>query len=361
MPGVIERVDRLEEALVQYMRVVGQAQAQTEAELREFKEEIRNDTEKLKMQVDRVDKQLVETNEQLARTDKQIAETDEQLKIASAQTYKQIELTNEQLARTDKQLAETNEQLARTDKQLAETNEQLARTDKQLAETDEQLKLTDKQLAETDEQLKLTDKQLAETDEQLKITDKQLAETDEQLKLTDKQLAETDEQLKITSKEVDRLSKNIEMFRHDCNVQWGKMSAKQGTMVEDLIHPSLPRIINEYFGFKVIDMMIRRKKECQDGNLKEFDAIAVTRDYVFLNSTKSSLSSESVNTFIKDLDGFKDIFHEYAAKKLVGILASLFVEKSVLAYAERRGLMVLGVGGWLMEVKNIQGFIPKQW
>ncbi|MBF0346005.1 MAG: hypothetical protein HQL06_17485 [Nitrospirae bacterium] len=274
MPEVIERVDRLEEALVQYMRVVGEAQAQTEAELREFKEEMR---------------------------------------LFREETRNDIRNLTMKMERTDEQLKRTDEQLKRTDAQLVLTAEQLKRTD-------------------------------------------------EQLKRTDAQLVLTAEQVALTSKEVDRLSKNIDAFRNDCNVQWGKLSAKQGTMVEDLIHPSLPRIIQEYFGFKVIDMMIRRKKECPDGNIKEFDAIAVTKDYVFLNSTKSSLSSGTVKTFIKkDLRGFKDIFPEYAALKLVGILASLFVEKSVLIHAQNNGLMVLGVGGWLMEVKNIPGFIPKQW
>jgi hypothetical protein len=46
---------------------------------------------------------------------------------------------------------------------------------------------------------------------------------------------------------------------------------------------------------------------------------------------------------------------------VVGILASLAVEDSVLAYAEKQGFLVLAVGDQLMDVQNHPGFEPKRW
>lgn len=52
---------------------------------------------------------------------------------------------------------------------------------------------------------------------------------------------------------------------------------------------------------------------------------------------------------------------EYDALPLVGILASLAVDDSVLNYAERRGFFVMAVGDELMEIKNRPDFEPKRW
>jgi len=41
--------------------------------------------------------------------------------------------------------------------------------------------------------------------------------------------------------------------------------------------------------------------------------------------------------------------------------SALSVEKNVLAYAEKRGFLVLAVGDELMEVKNRSGFDPRRW
>jgi hypothetical protein len=46
---------------------------------------------------------------------------------------------------------------------------------------------------------------------------------------------------------------------------------------------------------------------------------------------------------------------------VVGILASLAVEESVLNYAEKTGFVVPAVGDQVMEVKNRSGFEPKRW
>ena len=70
-----------------------------------------------------------------------------------------------------------------------------------------------------------------------------------------------------------------------------------------------------------------------------------------------------VNTleFINDMQEFRVFFPEYAKYKIVGVLASLYVEEGVLAYAGKMGFVVISVGENLMEVKNPKGFKPKEW
>ncbi len=149
--------------------------------------------------------------------------------------------------------------------------------------------------------------------------------------------------------------------RREMNIKWGEMARKLGTITEDLVAPSIPRIIKEEYGLEVTDLMVRRKKRLMDGRSKEYDAIAVAGGYVYVDETKSTLDSEDVKDFIEDIQGFRDFFPEYEGKKIIGILASLYVDESVIKYAEKAGFLVFAVGEALMEVKNTKGFKPKEW
>lgn len=147
----------------------------------------------------------------------------------------------------------------------------------------------------------------------------------------------------------------------EMNRQWGELSNKLGTMVEDLVAPSLSRIIKEMLNREVSDLSVRRKKRLADGRVREFDAVAVTDDLVCLNSTKSTLRSADVDRFVEEIASFREFFPEYREYLIVGILASLGVEESVLNYAEKVGFMVLATGDQVMEVKNHPGFEPRRW
>ena len=147
----------------------------------------------------------------------------------------------------------------------------------------------------------------------------------------------------------------------EMNIKWGEMAKKLGTITEDLVAPSIPRIVKEEFGLEVTDLMVRRKKKLPDGRSKEYDAIAVADECVFVDETKSTLDSEDVKDFIKDIQEFRGYFPEYEKNKIIGVLASLYVDENVIKYAERSGFLVLAVGDKLMEVMNTKGFKPKEW
>jgi hypothetical protein len=149
--------------------------------------------------------------------------------------------------------------------------------------------------------------------------------------------------------------------RIEMNRKWGDLSNKLGTMVEDLVYPSLSRIVQETFGEEPRDIVIRFKRRLADGRREEIDALAATEDLIVLNSTKATLRSADVDGFVKQIDRFRDFFPEYAALPVVGLLATLSVEDSVLRYAERNGFLVAAIGEQLMELKNRPGFEPRRW
>ncbi|KJR43026.1 hypothetical protein MCHI_001044 [Candidatus Magnetoovum chiemensis] len=199
--------------------------------------------------------------------------------------------------------------------------------------------------------------------------DKRFQELWELHRETDRKIQESNERIEKFMKESSvEQDKKLEKWKAEwkeevkqMNKKWGEISNKLGTIVEDLVYPSIGRIIKEKYGVVASGVYLRALKRLNDGREKEFDAYAITRDYVFLNSTKATLDSNDVKTFIADINDFRLFCPEYNDKPLIGILASLQVHNSVLAYAEKLGYMVLGVGFELMEVKNTEGFEPKLW
>ena len=171
----------------------------------------------------------------------------------------------------------------------------------------------------------------------------------------------TEAEMRAFKDEMATFRREIRAESREMNRKWGDMANKLGTIVEDLVAPSLPRIIDESCGETVVDMMIRRKRRLKDGRVQEFDAIAITETSLFLNSTKSTLRSADIDRFVDEISAFRTFFPEYDALPIVGILASLSVEASVLNYAEKLGFLVLAVGNQLMDVQNSADFQPKRW
>jgi hypothetical protein len=147
----------------------------------------------------------------------------------------------------------------------------------------------------------------------------------------------------------------------EMNLRWGELANKLGTLSEDLVAPSLPRVIREVFELELTDLMPRRKTRLADGRSKEFDAIGLAGDLIFLSSVKSTLRSADIDRFVSEIEEFREFFPEYAPRKLIGVVASLAVDPSVVAYAEKTGFLVLAVGEQLMEAQNSPGFKPKLW
>lgn len=169
------------------------------------------------------------------------------------------------------------------------------------------------------------------------------------------------DEMKEFKDEMSGFKKESEAQARRMNEKWGELANKMGTFVEDLVYPSMAGIIRQKFSLEAEMLGIRIKKRFPGGANYEADAIALAGEYVFLNSTRSSLDNRAVNDFIKEIPRFRQFFPEYADRKLIGILASLYIDESVVKYAERKGFLVLGVGIELMEIKNTPGFTPKEW
>ena len=152
-------------------------------------------------------------------------------------------------------------------------------------------------------------------------------------------------------------------FKTEINKKWGELSNKMGTMAEDLVAPSIERILKETVGCpdnQVEWQAVRIKARHQNsGQQREFDVVAVCGDYLLVNETKSYLRPEDLPEFVNLLTEVRDYFPQYKEKQVIGSIGSLYVDSSLVRRGERLGLIVLGMGDHLMQVLNTPEFSPQ--
>ncbi|MBI3814087.1 MAG: hypothetical protein HY279_06435 [Nitrospinae bacterium] len=176
--------------------------------------------------------------------------------------------------------------------------------------------------------------------------------------VVDRQIEESERDRRAFQREMLTFKEIVERDRKRMNKQWGELANKLGTLVEDIVAPSIPGVVKERFNIEIDDLMVRRKKKVEGFPEKEWDVIAISPSLVFLNYTKSTLKPQDVDKFIEDIKIFKGYFPEYKNRGIIGILASLYIDESVIRYAEKNGLLVLGIGEEIMEILNSQEFEP---
>ncbi len=154
-------------------------------------------------------------------------------------------------------------------------------------------------------------------------------------------------------------------MRREFNQQQGEIANRLGRLAEDLVAPSLPRILTEVTPCPSRDKVsmvvrVRRFHPTEQSQSQEYDVIVNCRGYALFNETKSQLRPSDVDRLTKRLAEVKPYFPEYAEKKIIGSLASLYVDSSLVTYASRQGILVLATGDELMEVLNEPGLALRE-
>jgi hypothetical protein len=186
--------------------------------------------------------------------------------------------------------------------------------------------------------------------------DRQVERTSRELRLLQIEMREFKDEMREFKEESRRTT--IEMNR-----KWGELSNKMGTMAEDLVAPSVPNILRQVVycppdGIQSLAVRVRRQHPVERGREREFDVVAACDDYVLINETKSRLTPEDLQEFADSMPEAREFFPEYAGKKFIGAIASLYVDKSLVVRGEKLGLIVLGFGTDVMQVLNSPGFVP---
>ncbi|UHD18519.1 hypothetical protein [Thiocapsa bogorovii] len=169
---------------------------------------------------------------------------------------------------------------------------------------------------------------------------------------TEMSVARLSEEMREFKDEMLAFKEESQRERRSMNKQWGDLANRLGTLVEDIVAPNLPRVAAELFSCPVADLFGVRVVRCFGGETREYDALLVCPEAVLVNETNSRLTDAHVEGIVERLAEIPGVFPEYADRRAVGILASLYPDASVVRRATRRGVLVMGMGEETMQVLN---------
>ncbi len=228
----------------------------------------------------------------------------------------------------------------------ARTQAQLDQLSREMREFKEEMRAFKEEMrAFKQEMLDFKDEMRAFKQEMLDFKDEMRAFKQEMLDFKDEMRAFKDEMRRTVAK---------------MNKQWGDLANKMGTLAEDIVAPGIPAILRQVVGCPEVDSLaVRVRRRLPDGTVHEFDVVATCDDYALINETKSKLTVEHVREFLTFLRRAREFFPEFQEKRIIGAVASLYVEPSVTVFAERQGLLVIGLGEENLVVLNSPDFTPK--
>ncbi|MEK7276179.1 MAG: hypothetical protein AAB427_02410 [Chloroflexota bacterium] len=175
---------------------------------------------------------------------------------------------------------------------------------------------------------------------------------------TTAQMGEVNAGLLRLERNMDRLEQNSERDRREHNKRWGELANKMGTVVEDIVAPSLRRIVLDDLGFGEVEFFAPRveKRHPVTGQAREFDVVAAGAKAVLLNETKSTPTLDRVEAFVEFVKSgqFFEYFPEYRGRVLKPVFSSLSIPESLVAYLTRQGVYAVAMGDEVMQVLNLK-------
>ncbi len=140
------------------------------------------------------------------------------------------------------------------------------------------------------------------------------------------------------------------------NKRWGEISNKMGTIVEDIIYPSVRRIAREHFGapeeMEFEAQRIKRRRAA--GDRREFDGVFVWEGHVLLLEAKASVRPEYLEAFDHFVrqGGFFDYFPEYAGRRLIPVFSALALTEAEVEWLTAHRLYAVAMGEDAMALLN---------
>lgn len=172
-----------------------------------------------------------------------------------------------------------------------------------------------------------------------------------------------------TTANLDRLAEEMRAFKDEMRrnhaemrQRYGELSMSLGTLAEDIVAPSIPDVFKTVFGLEPSGQSVRSSfKHPEDpSHSQEFDVVAWGGGYFLVNETRKRARPEDIPALLELLPKARRYFPQAEALKVVGSLASFYLDLSLARGAERQGLLVFGLGGGLLEILNSPGFRPRE-
>ncbi len=170
-----------------------------------------------------------------------------------------------------------------------------------------------------------------------------------------KALEESTEEFK---REMKEFKDEMRAFKDEMNKKWGWVINKLGTMVEDLIYPSMEGTLEKYFGCKPDRKMIRVEFGCV-----EIDALAICQDQrkAFIVEAKSHPDNAFyIDKFKEKLSKVKDCIEWLKDYKIYAIYAGWNMKEETIERLTESGIYAMIVKGDILTIVN-SDITPAVW
>ena len=159
---------------------------------------------------------------------------------------------------------------------------------------------------------------------------------------------------KESKDEMQEFEKEAERDHKEMNRKWRELSYKMGTIVQDIVAPNIPRILKKYFDAPDLEYfaMCVRKPKTDGPGYREFDVVAVSKDYFLLNETKAIVRPEYASAFREILTRIHEYFPEYSEKKILPVFSSFSISPDVVNYLSQNNIYALAMTDDTMEILN---------
>ena len=147
--------------------------------------------------------------------------------------------------------------------------------------------------------------------------------------------------------------------------QWCELANKMGTVVEDIVAPSVRRLAREVFDCGNLVYFGTRQtvtREDDRSRRREFDALYVGTRAVVLNQTRSSPRSADARAFVAFLrtGEFAKYYPLHRELPIVPAFSSLSIPEEMVRYLTRHGIYALAMGDEAMQVLNLEAVRNRQ-
>lgn len=168
----------------------------------------------------------------------------------------------------------------------------------------------------------------------------------------------TEMELREFKDEMTRFREEVRRDQREMNKRWGEIANKMGTIVEDIIYPSVRRIAREHFGApEELEFEGQRlKRRRAQGDRREFDGVFVWEGHVLLLEAKATVRVEYLEAFARFVkeEAFFTYFPEYSGRKLIPVFSSLALTEEEVAWLSARRLYAVAMGEDAMALLNAE-------
>ena len=147
----------------------------------------------------------------------------------------------------------------------------------------------------------------------------------------------------------------MKKFKIEINKKWGELANRLGTLAEDIFGPGIPYLLKS-LGFETeayfFDLEVGPKGRRRQYDVLIFARAEDGREKVFVAEVKNQGRSDDFNQMKSSLEALPELFPAVKGKGIVPVLAAFRFDEGVETYANKRGVLLVRMGGEYLEPLN---------